>query len=176
MLASFKNNGTRVIDSAEISLDCGPNFDLTALAAVSYEQPVKSLRISGSTLQAGISGIPPLQERHYVPWKLNTFMLPGDTVVCYGRLTTTPQGEATLLNNVDTVYMTVVGAYDPNDVTAYPGDEVPTKLLDTDGSLDLTYRIRFQNTGNAARFVRIENQYSPCWNRANLCWGPPPPL
>lgn len=163
MLASFKNNGTRVIDSAEISLDCGPNFELTALAAVSYEQPVKHLRISGSTLQAGISGIPPLQERHYVAYgKLNTFMLPGDTVVCYGRLTTTPQGEATLLNNVDTVYMTVVGAYDPNDVTAYPGDEVPTKLLDTDGSLDLTYRIRFQNTGNAAtRFVRIENQYSP---------------
>lgn len=163
VLVGFKNNGTRTLDSAEVTLDCGPNFDFIALTAVFYQEPVKHQQISGGTLQASISGIPPLQERHYAAYgKLNTFMLPGDTVVCYSRLTTSPQGEATLLNNVDTVYLTVVGAYDPNDVTAYPGDEVPTQSLNSDGSLDLTYRIRFQNTGNAAtQFVRIENQYSP---------------
>jgi uncharacterized repeat protein (TIGR01451 family) len=58
-------------------------------------------------------------------------------------------------NNVDSVYQTVVGSYDPNDKqVSFQNNKLPPSVFDQNS--ELTYTIRFQNTGNyQADFVRV---------------------
>lgn len=62
--------------------------------------------------------------------------------------------DATPIDNQMLYVETVIGSFDPNDVTVMEGEEV---LLE-DANNYLNYRIRFQNTGTApAVNVRVEN-------------------
>jgi uncharacterized repeat protein (TIGR01451 family) len=65
---------------------------------------------------------------------------------CFGISTDLP--ESNLSNNIYCGSEPVIGPYDPNDITLYKnGRHSDSTLLLTD--VDLTYRIRFQNTGTA---------------------------
>jgi uncharacterized repeat protein (TIGR01451 family) len=63
-------------------------------------------------------------------------------------------------DNVDSLYQTVVGSYDPNDkqVSFLNTRQTPSVI---DPNTELTYTIRFQNTGNyQADFVRVTDTLS----------------
>lgn len=61
-------------------------------------------------------------------------------------------------NNVFILNQTVVGSFDPNDITCLEGDEVPIENSDK----YLHYIIRFQNTGTASAInVKVENSLDP---------------
>lgn len=63
-------------------------------------------------------------------------------------------GDFTENDNIFTYNQTVIGSYDPNDITCMEGDEV---LID-DSDEYLHYLIRFQNTGTASAInVKVEN-------------------
>ncbi len=63
-------------------------------------------------------------------------------------------GDETEDDNVFTLEQTVIGSYDPNDITVLEGDEIFIE----DASKYIHYLIRFQNTGTAsAIFVRVEH-------------------
>jgi hypothetical protein len=62
--------------------------------------------------------------------------------------------DETVADNNFTLYQTVVGSYDPNDITCLEGNQVPIE----DADKFLHYIIRFQNTGTAKAInVRVEN-------------------
>lgn len=57
-------------------------------------------------------------------------------------------------NNTYTLQQTIVGSYDPNDITVLEGSQIPVENIDE----YLHYIIRYQNTGNFyAERVRVEN-------------------
>lgn len=89
------------------------------------------------------------------------------------RATVTPSnGDPTPDNNVSTLHNTVVGAYDPNSVFAYPARNGNPRdggkiLRNTDRKI--TYQIVFQNTGNApADLVIIRDTLDPALNIASV--------
>jgi uncharacterized repeat protein (TIGR01451 family) len=66
-------------------------------------------------------------------------------------------GDTVPWDNYDTLYQTVVGSYDPNDMLVSPAGDV-TEMFVENGHW-LTYTIRFQNTGTASAInVKVENQ------------------
>lgn len=71
---------------------------------------------------------------------------------------TTLGTDINLANNSCTRRQTVVGSYDPNDKLCMDGDEI---LQEKIGDY-LTYRIRFENTGNfPAEFIRVIDYINP---------------
>jgi uncharacterized repeat protein (TIGR01451 family) len=68
---------------------------------------------------------------------------PMGSSVCLTVNVTPTSGDNDITNNTLTNCWTVVNSYDPNDKTAYPSGDIDTTQK------DLTYRIRFQNTGTA---------------------------
>lgn len=163
LLVSLQNLGTLPTDSTRLALDCGPDLDLQGLAIVSGANVIPRQQTVNGTLTATLPGQGILATQHLLAQgQLNTFLSPGDMLVCTVQQTAFPLADAVAANDRDTLSLLVTGAYDPNDLTAYPGGTVAPATLAPDGSLDLTYRIRFENTGNAPTdFVRVENAYSP---------------
>ena len=65
-------------------------------------------------------------------------------------------GEISTLNNNSSITQTIVGSYDPNDITEKHGAEIVHSTFTTDDYL--TYTIRFENTGTAnAINIRVED-------------------
>ena len=63
-------------------------------------------------------------------------------------------------NNQSVVTQTVIGSYDPNDISVHRTD-IPVEEINTGDPITLDYLIRFQNTGTAEAInVRIENPLS----------------
>ena len=70
-------------------------------------------------------------------------------------LTSGATSETEIDDNVFTLNQTVVGSYDPNDITCLQGNSLPT----TDIGAYLHYNIRFENTGTAAaQNVVVKNE------------------
>jgi uncharacterized repeat protein (TIGR01451 family) len=76
------------------------------------------------------------------------------------------EGETNLLNNVDTLFQTVTGSFDPNDKLVREGVlEENFVLLNT----PLMYTIRFQNTGTDTAFtVKIKDVIDPSFELTSL--------
>jgi uncharacterized repeat protein (TIGR01451 family) len=68
---------------------------------------------------------------------------PMGSSVCLTVNVTPTSGDNDISNNTLTNCWIVMNSYDPNDKTAYPSGDIDTTQK------DLTYRIRFQNTGTA---------------------------
>ena len=65
-------------------------------------------------------------------------------------------GEISPLNNTSSLTQTIVGSYDPNDITEKHGEDIVFSTFSTDDYL--TYTIRFENTGTAnAINIRVED-------------------
>ncbi|MXN91552.1 T9SS type A sorting domain-containing protein [Flavobacterium sp. Sd200] len=78
----------------------------------------------------------------------------GDLVSFTAEITI--DGDITPEDNTSTATQTIIGSYDPNDITESRGPEI--MIDDFDDSDYLYYTIRFQNTGTApARNARIES-------------------
>ncbi len=164
LAVSVHNLGTELVDNLELTLDCGAAFTFEGLVLVQgLQDSVLSLDLSGNTLHATLSGLEFLQRQDWIAFgQLNTFLLPGDTLRCKAEVVTFPSVDVALQNNTDSLFWLVTGAYDPNDITVTPGPLVNKSRLLPDGSLDLLYRIRFENTGNAPTdFIRLETQLHP---------------
>lgn len=79
----------------------------------------------------------------------------GDILSCSAGVSA-PVNDINLANNNFTINQTVVGSYDPNDITEAHGEKIAFGNFGADEYL--TYTIRFQNTGTAsAEKVRVEN-------------------
>ena len=77
-----------------------------------------------------------------------------DDVLSFGAIISPIFGDFTEDDNTFQLNQTVIGSYDPNDITCLEGDEI---LLD-DTAKYLHYIIRFQNTGTAeAVNVKVDN-------------------
>ena len=63
-------------------------------------------------------------------------------------------GDLSPANNVDTVYRTVVGSFDPNDKLVTPQGEGPAGNIAPDMQ-EMRYTIRFQNTGTDTAFFVV---------------------
>ncbi len=63
--------------------------------------------------------------------------------VCFTVSVTPTVGDNNQLNNILTQCFTIINSYDPNDKAAYPAGNIDT------AQKELTYTIRFQNTGTA---------------------------
>lgn len=75
--------------------------------------------------------------------------------VCVNVSVTPTVGDNNPTNNVLSQCFTIVNSYDPNDKTAYPAGDIDT------AQKELTYTIRFQNTGNAeAQHIYITDTLS----------------
>ena len=81
----------------------------------------------------------------------------GETLVF--TATVTPiDGDYTPEDNTFILQETLIGSYDPNDITCLEGDQVLIANADD----YLHYRIRFQNTGTASAInVRVEHELDP---------------
>ncbi len=75
--------------------------------------------------------------------------------VCFTVSVTPTAGDNDTSNNTLTHCFPIVNSYDPNDKTAYPAGDIDT------AQKELTYTIRFQNTGNAeAQHIYITDTLS----------------
>jgi Secretion system C-terminal sorting domain/Domain of unknown function DUF11 len=143
------NNGTEKVDSALVTLSL-PTYMSFRSAEQSgvlknnqvqwmlYNQAVSEAK----TLTARLRVLPdaPLSSKLFFEANVNIL----------NKKDTIPQ------DNLDTVRLTVTGAFDPNDKTVLPEGKIPffTKELD--------YLIRFQNTGNDTAFkVVVVDTLSP---------------
>jgi hypothetical protein len=163
LLVGVHNPGTTSTDSTMLVLNCGPQMDWQSMTPLGNNSVMQPLQLSNGALSTILPGSDILNESYFLlKGQLNTLLVPGDTLVCIATISPFPNTDVVPENNTDTLLLVVVGSYDPNDVTAYPSGSVLNTSLALDGSLDLTYRIRFENTGNYnTDFLRIENEYGP---------------
>jgi hypothetical protein len=174
LVVSLHNLGTQAVDSATLTVDCGDLFTFGGIIpAAGQPDSVLTVSFAGNKLEATLSGLELLQRQDWeIQGQMNSFLLPGDTLHCQAIVTTYPAGEVLLQNNTDTLDRLVTGAYDPNDIAVTPGPLVNKSRLLPDGSLDLLYRIRFENTGNAPTdFVRVETVLHPLLRPETLRLG-----
>jgi hypothetical protein len=163
LLVGVHSLGTIGSDSTMLTLNCGPQMDWQSMTPLDNSSSIQPFQLSNGALTTLLPSIDILDERSYLlQGQLNTLLVPGDTLVCIATTSPFPNTDVVMENNRDTLLLVVVGSHDPNDVTAYPSESVLNTSLAPDGSLDLTYRIRFENTGNYnTDFLRIENEYGP---------------
>lgn len=164
MLVNTAQIGTIAADSAILEMDCGPAYTFQELVALPGTPTVASqIILPNGALKATLLNYQPLKFRYFQAFgQLDQFIQPGDSLLCVSKTTTFPASDIDPTNNIDSLWVVVRGSYDPNDITAFPGGDVETSALAPDGSLDLTYRIRFENTGNiATEFLRVESAFNP---------------
>jgi photosystem II stability/assembly factor-like uncharacterized protein len=136
------NNGTEKVDSAlvTLSLPTYMSFKSAEQSGVLKNNQVQWMLYNQSVSEAKtltarlrVSPDAPLSSKLFFEAKVNVL----------NKKDTIPQ------DNLDTLSLTVTGAFDPNDKTVLPEGEIPifTKELD--------YLIRFQNTGNDTAFKVI---------------------
>ncbi len=93
--------------------------------------------------------------------------MPLGATLCSRAIANGNTPDTIIYNNRDSICQTVIGPYDPNDKTAYPG-EILTKeeMLSGEG---IDYVVRFQNTGTASAInVRVEDTISPLMEAATI--------
>lgn len=142
---TYKNIGTTVL-SGNLTLDFDKNIQAYTSASVSpSNQTVNQLEWNYTNLTPFESVTIDVTFTINRPTAtVNPVM--GGELLEYKTNITTNTTEANMVNNEATLFDVIVNAYDPNDILAFEG----TKISETQVPDDLTYRIRFQNTGTAS--------------------------
>lgn len=182
-LNDFMYQPDSIFDDLEVALSAGPfrpgfisacivyysNKGTTTLTpqlvlhkdpALSYlTSTIPASVISPDSIVMVLPQLLPLQSgTAQVTFKLDSTTSIGTVLMADAQLTPVAN-DATPQNNADTLYATVGGSFDPNDIT------VDRVSISTDSILnppDLTYLIRFQNTGTDTAFnVYIVNDVPP---------------
>ena len=152
----FKNKGNQVLSG---SVDF--QYDDTVLDFVSSTE-VPDFQDSG-VLSFNFTNLEPFESRSIditvnVNGPTETPPINIDDILDYTSTISIDQTEETPDDNTFDYAETVVGAYDPNDITCLQGDLVP----ETEIGEFLHYMIRFENTGNApAENVVVTTEINP---------------
>ncbi len=140
---TFKNNGNTATGNESIIL----NFDDSKMTYQAGSASIVPTSVSSNSLTWNYSSLTSLETRNIT---FSFYILPPPTVASGDILNfsgnITPLADVNPANNLFNLDQTVVNAYDPNDVLCLEG----TGILPTQIGEDLTYRIRFQNTGTAS--------------------------
>jgi len=145
----YNNVGTTVL-SGDISFE----FDDSKVQFLSASEPLASQSIN--TLTFNYADINPFETRSI---DLEFYVFPPPTTnindVLVSSATINPvSGDETEADNSVELAQTVIGSYDPNDITVLQGEEIFIE----DADKYLNYLIRFQNTGTASAInVRVEH-------------------
>lgn len=142
----YKNKGNQVM-SQNYGLNFFYNHNLMSLVSTSV---VPSAQATGG-LQWDYANLMPFESRSI----LVTFLInaPTDTnnpvniddVLTFTSVISPQTGDVNVIDNTFVFNQSVVGSYDPNDITCLQGDLAPPSSI---GDY-LHYMIRFENTGNA---------------------------
>ncbi|AUC84186.1 hypothetical protein CW731_02230 [Polaribacter sp. ALD11] len=142
----YKNNGSTIIPSGTVTLNFNENQEVFNNASITPDTQ------TSNSLSWNYTNLLPFQESYIdVYFTINTPINPvnpvngGDTI-SYTSSITPLTGDATPTDNTHLFSDVVVNAYDPNDVVCFEGNKISTTQVPN----DLTYRIRFQNTGTAS--------------------------
>jgi len=137
----YKNVGTTQLNG-NVTIE----FDETKLSFVNASEIVNTQ--TGNSLTFDYANLNPFETRT-IDLEFNVFQPPTVNINDTLSFTTTVNpinGDYTPGDNIFTLNQTVVGSFDPNDITCLEGDEI--LLSDIDKYLH--YVIRFQNTGTAS--------------------------
>lgn len=142
----YKNNGSTIISSGTVKLNFNEQIETFNNASINPDAQ------TNNSLSWDYLNLLPFEEKYIdVNFTINTPIHPtnpvngGDTI-SYTTTITPLTGDATPTDNTNIFTDIIVNAYDPNDVTCFEGDKINTMQIPN----DLTYRIRFQNTGSAS--------------------------
>jgi len=153
----FHNIGTTQLNGTVVL-----EFDDSRLSFIEASESVSSQMSNSITFN--YSNLEPFETRT-IDVNFNVAAPPTteiDDILNFTATVTPISGDHTESDNVFEFNQTVIGSYDPNDITVLEGSQI---LLENAGNY-LHYIIRFQNTGTAdAINVRVDNVLDP-----NLDW------
>lgn len=145
----YKNIGTTQL-SGSVSFE----FDNAKLNFLNASETI-ALQ-TANTLTFEFTDLNPFETRT-IDLEFNVFAPPTTNIddVLMATATINPvSGDETEDDNVFTLEQTVIGSYDPNDITVLEGDQISIE----DADKYLHYLIRFQNTGTASAInVRVDH-------------------
>jgi hypothetical protein len=145
----YRNVGTTNLSGSVVF-----EFDDSKLNFLNASEPISSQ--TGNTLTFDFTDLNPFEIKT-IDLEFNVFTPPttniGDILV--PTVTINPvTGDYTAYDNVFSCKQTVIGSFDPNDITCLEGDQVLMENADK----YLHYLIRFQNTGTASAInVRVDH-------------------
>ncbi len=134
----------------------GCNLVLTLPSTVTFDSasiaPTSSI---GNLVSWSIPTIDLLQSFNVTVWVIaDSGLVIGDSVYFEASVTASPGTDVNPYNNLASGWVDVVNSYDPNIKTVFPNGTVPQSAILS--GQPLTYRIEFENTGNAnALTVRL---------------------
>jgi uncharacterized repeat protein (TIGR01451 family) len=154
----YKNVGT-----AQLNGNATLEFDETKLSFLNASETVNTQ--TSNSLTFNYSNLNPFETRT-IDLEFNIFAPPTVNIDDNLNFTTTINpiaGDFTADDNIFELNQTVVGSFDPNDITVLEGNQI----LLADADKYLHYVIRFQNTGTASAInVVVTNDLD-----ANLDWS-----
>ncbi|WP_340155351.1 T9SS type A sorting domain-containing protein [uncultured Winogradskyella sp.] len=142
------------IGATQLSGSLSFQFDDSKLNFLNASETVTSQ--TTNTLTFDFADLNPFETRT-IDLEFNVFTSPttniGDELIAIATINPI-SGDETEEDNVFTLEQTVIGSYDPNDITVLEGDQI----LIEDADKYLHYLIRFQNTGTASAInVNVEH-------------------
>jgi len=154
----FKNVGTTQLNG-DVTLE----FDETKLSFLNATETVNTQ--TSNSLTFNYSNLNPFEIR-IIDLEFNVFAPPTvniDDVLSFTATINPIASDFTTDDNIFTLDQTVIGSYDPNDITCLEGNQI----LLADADKYLHYVIRFQNTGTASAInVVVTNDLD-----VNLDWS-----
>ena len=142
----YKNNGSTIIPSGTVTLNFNENLEVFNNASTTPDtQTTNSLTWNYTNLQPFQEGYIDVNFTINTPTNTTNPVNGGDTI-SYTSSITPLSNDATPTDNTHLFSDIIVNAYDPNDVVCFEGDKISTAQVPN----DLTYRVRFQNTGTAS--------------------------
>jgi large repetitive protein len=147
-ILTYYNKGTTVLNG-KVTLTLDNN--------VTYESSDVALtQRSGNVLTWSVVNLQPFESRNLMIFTKTNLTAPlgKDVIYAYeGTLASITDADTT--NNKGLAAITIRGSYDPNDITVDRKEYIRKANDATTPNVPLTYRIRFQNTGNAEA-IRVE--------------------
>jgi len=158
---SYTNNSNETVSTGTINFTIDNALNLISVYEVSqnwFTFNYAPITTTATGFSYNFTNLQPYQTKRL--WiKMSVPTLP---TVNLGQLVTNSvdiellSGDILPLNNTSSLTQTIVGSYDPNDVTERHGSEIIHSEFTTDDYL--TYTIRFENTGTAnAINIRVED-------------------
>ncbi len=148
---SYTNQGNQTIASGTVTFVKDPLLTITNVS-----EPGIVVNTNGFTLD--FVNLLPGQTRNIAV----NMQVPTIPIIALGQQVTnsfsisTPNDDVNTINNISSLSQTIVGSYDPNDKSESHGSNVVISSFSSDDNL--TYTIRFENTGTAnAVNVKVED-------------------
>ncbi len=155
---TYTNNSNVSVPSGTIDFTMDSALNLLGVSESWLTLNSANITVTPTGFSYTFSNLEPYQT-HYLWVRMGVPTLP---TVSLGQLVTNSvditmlTGDILPLNNSSSLTQTIVGSYDPNDITERHGPEIVFSEFTTDDYL--TYTIRFENTGTAnAINIRVED-------------------